>query len=107
MLRTTRFDGNYRDPILLQIWRSREVGERVEDPWFTGYETNPRWLRLQRGGVGMRSINGGRHEVFDHLSVQDDRIKVGTWHRPVRTACIPANALGQGGHVQGSGVRLA
>jgi hypothetical protein len=59
MLRTTRLNGYYRDPILLQVWQSSGVGERVDDPWFTGYETIPRWLRLQRSGVGMRSIDGG------------------------------------------------
>ncbi|MEU7873048.1 hypothetical protein [Dactylosporangium sp. NPDC049140] len=59
MLRTTRLNGYYRDPILLQVRHSSGAGERVEDPWFTGYETTPRWLRLQRRGVGMRSIDRG------------------------------------------------
>lgn len=31
----------------------------VDDPWFTGYETNPRWLRLVRSQVGMRSAAQG------------------------------------------------
>jgi len=59
MLRTTRLNGRYRDPILLEVWAASEVGERVEDPWFTGYETNPRWLRLVRSGVGIRSVSDG------------------------------------------------
>ncbi len=54
-----RLNGYYRDPILLEVWRSSGVGERVQDPWFIGYETNPRWLRLERSGVGMRSISDG------------------------------------------------
>ena len=41
MLRTTRLNGYYRDPILLEVWRSSGVGERVQDPWFSGYETTP------------------------------------------------------------------
>jgi len=59
MLRTKQRNGNYRDPILLEVWRSSKVGERVLDPWFTGYETNPRWLRLERSGVGIRSVSDG------------------------------------------------
>ena len=59
MLRTKRLNGYYRDPILLEVWRSSGVGERVQDPWFTGYETNPRWLRLEHSSVGMRSVSDG------------------------------------------------
>ena len=43
-------------------WRSggpAKSASRVQDPWFTGYETNPRWLRLERSGVGMRSVSDG------------------------------------------------
>jgi hypothetical protein len=59
MLRTKQRNGKYRDPILLEVWTSSGVAERVEDPWFTGYETNPRWLRLVHSGVGMRSVDDG------------------------------------------------
>jgi hypothetical protein len=59
MLRTRQRNGYYRDPILLEVWRSSEVGDRVRDPWFSGYETSPRWLRLERSGVGIRSVNDG------------------------------------------------
>ena len=59
MLRTTRLNGYYRDPIVLEVWWSSGVGERVRDPWFIGYETNPRWLRLELSGVGMRSVSDG------------------------------------------------
>lgn len=59
MLRTRRLNGYYRDPILLEVWWSSGVGERVRDPWFIGYETNPRWLRLEQSGVGIRSISDG------------------------------------------------
>ena len=59
MLRTTRLNGYYRDPILLEVWNSSGVGKRAQDPWFTGYTTNPRWLRLERSSVGMRSVSDG------------------------------------------------
>jgi hypothetical protein len=59
MLRTKQRNGYYRDPILVEVWRSSGAAERVEDPWFTGYETNPRWLRLVNSSVGMRSVDDG------------------------------------------------
>ena len=58
MLRTQRLTGKYRDPILLEVWQASEAGNLVQDPWFR-YETDPRWLRLERSGVGMRSISEG------------------------------------------------
>ena len=42
-----------------EIWESSKVGDQVQDPWFIGYETNPRWLRLEQSGVGMRSVSDG------------------------------------------------
>jgi hypothetical protein len=59
MLRTKQRNGYYRDPILLEVWISSEVGDRARDPWFTGYETSPRWLRLERSGVGIQSVSDG------------------------------------------------
>ncbi|GAA4923638.1 hypothetical protein GCM10025331_03180 [Actinoplanes utahensis] len=41
MLRTKRLSGYYRDPVLPQVWESSGTDERVEDPWFSGYETIP------------------------------------------------------------------
>ena len=43
-------------------WRSGDPAASAsgsEDPWFTGYETSPRWLRLVRSDVGMRSVSDG------------------------------------------------
>ena len=84
MLRTKQLNGWYRDPILLELWRSSGVGDKVEDPWFTGYDTGPRWLRLVRSGVGMRSIARGfalqrpddeeRASVFDGICDQREVI---------------------------------
>ena len=59
MLRTQQLRGYYRDPILLQLRRSADIGDKVDDPWFTGYATTPRWLRLARSGVGIRSVADG------------------------------------------------
>lgn len=55
MLRTKQRNGNYRDPLLLQIWESSGVGSRVDDPWFSGYEYYPRWLRFSRSGAALRN----------------------------------------------------
>jgi hypothetical protein len=49
----------YRDPYLLTIWRELSETPAVEDPWFIGYEWNPRWLRLAASGVGVRSVASG------------------------------------------------
>ncbi len=52
-------NGRYRDPYLLAIWRELEADSRIEDPWFTGYEDNARWLRLNRSGTGLRCVPAG------------------------------------------------
>jgi hypothetical protein len=59
MLRTYYLNGYYRDPVLLQVWISSDVTDAARDPWFTGPETNPRWLRLDRSLVGLRSVAEG------------------------------------------------
>jgi hypothetical protein len=71
MLRTKQRNGKYRDPILLEVWKSSGVGDRVCDPWFTGYETNPRWLRFERSSVGMRSVSDG----FELLVTADEALQ--------------------------------
>lgn len=52
-------NGRYRDPYLLAIWRELEADSRIEDPWFTGYEDNARWLRLSRSGSSLRCVLAG------------------------------------------------
>lgn len=59
MLRTKTLNGYYRDPFLLQIWRCSGVQDATEDPWFSGYETAPRWLRFINSGTGMRNAAEG------------------------------------------------
>lgn len=56
---TSTLNSRYRDPYLLAIWRNLGNPNDVEDPWFTGHETVPRWLRLTRSGIGIRSVSTG------------------------------------------------
>lgn len=48
--------GHYRDPYLLAVTRELDDPEMVEDQWFTGYETEPRWLPLARSGTSSRCV---------------------------------------------------
>lgn len=65
MLRKTLMNSNYRDPFLYEIWRQwREATPKadhhlIDDPWFTGYESEPRWLNFVRSGTGIRSVAEG------------------------------------------------
>ncbi|UOD83418.1 hypothetical protein [Paenarthrobacter ureafaciens] len=61
MLRTASLTGsaNYRDPYLLAIYRASGVEDQLIDPWFKGYETEPRWLQLSRSGGGIRCVEEG------------------------------------------------
>jgi hypothetical protein len=59
MLHKTQRNSRYRDPVLLELWRTSGVGDRVRDPWFTGYETSERWLSLINSGVALRCVNAG------------------------------------------------
>lgn len=56
---TSTLNSKYRDPYLLAIWRNLGNPLDVDDPWFTGHETIPRWLRLARSGVRIRSVPTG------------------------------------------------
>lgn len=59
MMRTTTLAGLYRDPILLQVWLDSGVGDAALKPWFSGWHTTPRWLRLSSSGAGIRSVAEG------------------------------------------------
>lgn len=60
-------NANYYDPYLLTI--DREMGELggVQRPIFSGYEWNPRWLRLVGSGVGVRCVPSG-YELLAPIS---------------------------------------
>ena len=59
MLNGQRVSGYYRDPYLLAIHRDSGLGGAVQDPWFIGYESNPRWMHLVKSGAQMRCVEAG------------------------------------------------
>lgn len=57
----TQMNSLYRDPYLLTIWRQLGEPPEIQDPWFIGYEWNPRYLTLTASGTGIQcSANGYR-----------------------------------------------
>ena len=66
------------------LWRAAEVAvsqEPAQDPWFTGYETSPRWLRLVRSAVGIRSVaDGFAIQTPDDESLQSTIVKICSRH---------------------------
>lgn len=91
MLRRFQLNSYYRDPVLLEIWRACGAEGRAEDPWFTGYETAPRWLRLVCSGAGVRSVSEGFElqrpenpemaEIFDAICERHDCSQTTDGHR--------------------------
>ncbi|MEN8707039.1 MAG: DUF262 domain-containing protein [Nocardioides marinisabuli] len=59
MLRRKVQRSYYRDAYLYAIWSEAGRPVEVNDPWFYGYSTTPRWMELTRSGVGMRSVEAG------------------------------------------------
>jgi Protein of unknown function DUF262 len=59
MLDKTQMNSWYRDPYLFAIHRESGAGDNVEDPWFTGYETEPRWMRLKKSGTELQCVMEG------------------------------------------------
>ncbi len=64
MLDRSQMNSWYRDPYLSAINRESGVVDAVEQrwpdgPWFMGYETQPRWLRLIRSGTEFRCVDDG------------------------------------------------
>lgn len=49
----------YRDPYLYAMWRKANSPSEVQDPWFSGYSTTPRWMELSRSSTGLRSVAEG------------------------------------------------
>jgi hypothetical protein len=52
-------NANYRDPYLFAIFEMLGQPLEIAQPWFSGYEWEPRWLRLAKSGVGLRSLPSG------------------------------------------------
>jgi len=60
MLRTSVMRSYYRDPYLLAIMRKNAATtEIIEDPWFYGFETEPRRMLLKRSGIRIECVNQG------------------------------------------------
>jgi len=59
MLRKTVQRSWYRDAYLYAVWCEAGWPSEVEDPWFYGYSTIPRWMKLTRSGTGLRSVPNG------------------------------------------------
>ena len=64
MLDKSQMNSWYRDPYLSAIQRESGVADAIEQrwpdgPWFTGYETEPRWMRLKKSGTEFQNINEG------------------------------------------------
>jgi len=59
MLHKTVQRSHYRDPYLYAIWREAGSPAEVEDPWFSGYSTQARWMRFKRSQIGLRSVERG------------------------------------------------
>jgi hypothetical protein len=69
MLDRTVMSSHYRDPYLSAIRQQSGVVEfavdgavaqnRADGPWFTGYETEARWMRLRASGVKIQCLQDG------------------------------------------------
>ncbi|TAL98649.1 MAG: DUF262 domain-containing protein [Paraburkholderia sp.] len=59
MLDKSQMNSWYRDPYLSAIQRESGTPSAVEDPWFTGYETEPRRMRLKASGIEIQCVPEG------------------------------------------------
>jgi len=69
MLDKKAMSSYYRDPYLSAIRRQSGVAQTAVEgsvaqhwsggPWFTGYETEPRWMRLRASGTAMQCVQDG------------------------------------------------
>lgn len=59
MLKRTVMRSYYRDPYLLAIFRESVLGPAEWDPWFYGYETEPRQMLLHRSNLHIQCVDEG------------------------------------------------
>ncbi|MGT2476648.1 DUF262 domain-containing protein [Paraburkholderia terrae] len=59
MLDKSQMNSWYRDPYLSAIQRESERPTAFDEPWFTGYETEPRWMRLKASGTEIQCVPEG------------------------------------------------
>lgn len=65
MLDKLQLNSLYRDPYLQAILRLSGAGAAVERPLFTGYESQPRWMRLSGKGGELRCVDEGIELRFE------------------------------------------
>lgn len=59
MLRRKVQNSYFRDAYLFAIWSRAGEPNEIEDPWFYGYSTTPRWMVTTESRVGVRSVPTG------------------------------------------------
>jgi hypothetical protein len=59
MLDKTQLNSWYQDPFLLAVWRATATWGAVELTYFTGYETNERWMKLRASNTKVRCLRQG------------------------------------------------
>lgn len=59
MLRRKVQSSYFRDAYLYAIWSQAGRPTEVEDPWFYGYSTTPRWMSTVKSRVRLRSVPEG------------------------------------------------
>ena len=59
MLDKTQMNSLYRDPYLTAIHHESGAAAAINQPWFTGYETEPRWMRLAASGTKIQCVAEG------------------------------------------------
>lgn len=97
MLRRTQRNSMYRDPVLLAMIEVGQAWPSVEDPWFTGYESEPRWLTFKQSGAAVRNVDSGfqvrlpedgswRSRLIELLPSSDQLTERsdGMWHLGIR-----------------------
>jgi hypothetical protein len=52
-------NANFYDPYLLAVYRAAGEPDELQAPRFSGYEWDPRWLRLTASSVGIRCVPAG------------------------------------------------
>ena len=59
MLDKTQMNSHYRDAYLYAVAQTSGAPEAIERHWFTGYESDARWMRLKASGTMIRCVTNG------------------------------------------------
>ena len=66
---------SHRDPYILAVWTASGVGDAVRDPWFQGYEYQPRWMQLVRSDIRIRCVDAGFEIQTPAINFDTERFK--------------------------------